>query len=87
MRTYPVSPQRGAVAGAHSVAVRPNTSTSNVSRARHDVPVTIPRDQLYYWSGQWQRGEEVALAELARGEGRYFASATDAIRWLLAPED
>lgn len=38
--------------------------------------------QGYYWTDEWQRDEQVAVAELDRGEGRRFETADDAIRWL-----
>jgi len=45
------------------------------------------RSQLYYWTTKWQRDEQEALAELARGEGRTFDTPQDAIRWLLSEDN
>jgi hypothetical protein len=35
----------------------------------------------------WQVDEQIALDELARGEGREFDNPEDAVRWLTEPED
>lgn len=39
-------------------------------------------EQDYYWSAEWQRAEQEALAEIRRGEGVTFPSVEDAIQWL-----
>jgi len=44
-------------------------------------------DQRYYWKRAWQVDERLAVAELARDEGREFESAADATRWLLSAEE
>lgn len=44
-------------------------------------------DQAYYWSPEWQADEQVADAELARGEGRRFDTAEAAVAWLSEPEE
>ncbi len=54
---------------------------------RGGVPASIAEDQLYYWTARWQREEQETLEELARGEGRHFESADEAVRWLLDPSD
>lgn len=35
---------------------------------------TIPTDQRWFWTAQWQAGEREASAGLSRGEGRIFES-------------
>jgi len=47
----------------------------------------MPRDQRYYWTPEWQQGEDEADAELRRGEGVTFDNPEDAFRWLDSPED
>lgn len=47
----------------------------------------LPRDQEYYWSAEWQAGEQETRAEFAAGNGVRFDTAEDAIRWLLADDD
>jgi hypothetical protein len=54
---------------------------------RYSIPFFILRDQAYYWSHDWQRGEAEADAELRRGEARAFDDPEDALRWLDGPED
>ena len=39
-------------------------------------------DQAWFWTPEWQAGEREADEELARGEGRRFATADEAITWL-----
>ncbi len=51
------------------------------------IPLSVPREQLYYWSREWQGGESEADEELRRGEARSFDNAEDALRWLDEPED
>jgi hypothetical protein len=52
----------------------------------HDMPPSIDVGQAYYWRYAWQVGERESRAELERGEKRTFASAEDAIRWLLSDD-
>lgn len=52
-----------------------------------DIPFSVSRRQLYYWTTRWQEDERAAMIELARGEGHVFETAADAIRWLLDTED
>lgn len=49
--------------------------------------VSVPREQLYYWSRQWQEDEALALEDLAEGRSREFSNGTEAVRWLLSAED
>ena len=42
----------------------------------------IPRDQLWYWTPEWQAGERQADADLAAGRYKDFKSAKKAIAWL-----
>jgi bifunctional DNA-binding transcriptional regulator/antitoxin component of YhaV-PrlF toxin-antitoxin module len=39
--------------------------------------VTIPADQAWYWTEEWQAGEREVDEEIARGEGRTFDSAEE----------
>ena len=56
-------------------------------RSPRYVPLFVPRGQAYYWTREWQDGEEEADEELRRGEGRVFDSPEDALRWLDDSED
>lgn len=55
--------------------------------APRNMPASISHNQLYFWSAKWQSDELVAGTELDRGEARTFASAREAITWLLDPSD
>ncbi len=39
----------------------------------------IPADQAWFWTAEWQEGEREASAELAAGEGTFYADV-DALR-------
>ena len=39
-------------------------------------------DQSYYWTSEWQEGEQESRKEIAAGRGITFKNAKDAIRWL-----
>lgn len=75
--------------GSRTFVVRPNTGASNIrpEAVPRDMPLAIPRSQLYFWTAGWQEGEREALGERARGESRFFSTGTDAVRWLLDPDD
>lgn len=89
MTDVPAIPRGTPAAGSSAVAFYLNRDATNIrpeSRPR-DMPLDIPRSQVYYWTADWQEGEREALAEIARGEARYFATGTDAVRWLLDLSD
>ena len=73
-------------AATNTSAVRVHAAPgSNISHpVAHDMPVSIPIDELYYWTEAWQVGENATRSAFARGEGQTFATARDAIRYLLA---
>ncbi|MDQ6617646.1 MAG: hypothetical protein M3083_23570 [Actinomycetota bacterium] len=79
MAIYPRTTRSGHL--ARSVTVGNNLLPPPVG-----MPMVIARDQLYYWSAKWQADEAEAADELARGEGRTFGTATEAIRWLLSDD-
>jgi hypothetical protein len=78
--------------GASSTATRAVVSAASsfiVTNTPHDpastLPVSIPSDEVFFWTSEWLAGEAESRAALARGEGITFATADDAIRALLAP--
>jgi hypothetical protein len=81
--TYTVLAERGATTAPRHTSVVAGRAATN----RGGTVLVVPASQLYYWKRAWQADEQCAMAELARGEGREFESATDAIRWLLADDD
>jgi AbrB family looped-hinge helix DNA binding protein len=38
---------------------------------------SIPADQAWFWTDDWQAGEREASQQLARGEGTVYESAVD----------
>jgi hypothetical protein len=49
------------------------------------MAITDP-EQWYYWTSEWQRSEQVAIAELVAGDFVEFDSADDLLAWLHEPE-
>lgn len=47
----------------------------------------ISSDQAYFWSREWQQGEQEALEELRRGEALTFDDPEEALRWLNGPNE
>jgi AbrB family looped-hinge helix DNA binding protein len=44
--------------------------------------ITIPADQAWYWTEEWQAGEREVDEEIARGEERTFESAEEFVAHL-----
>jgi len=44
---------------------------------RNGVPVTVPLDQLWFWSSEWIAGERRASAQIAAGQVITFMSDDD----------
>lgn len=74
--------------GARSVKPESLRESANAAPRRlpRGIPFSVPRDQLYYWSREWQEGEAEADEELRRGEVRTFDDPREALRWLDEPE-
>jgi len=71
-------------------AMRPSKiATNQGGKATRDVPLFIPADQTYYWSGVWQLDVLESLMALREGEFEDFDSndPTDAARWLLSVDE
>lgn len=47
----------------------------------------IPRDQLYYWTPEWQAGEREADEDIAAGRTRTFETWAEAEAWLLSDDE
>jgi hypothetical protein len=63
------------------------TASASGHLATHVPHMFIPENQLYFWTPEWQAGEEAALLALARGDSREFDNPLDAVRWLLSTDD
>lgn len=47
----------------------------------------LPTDQEYYWSADWQAGEQETLRELAAGGGVEFDNTADLMHWLFSADE
>jgi hypothetical protein len=70
---------------AAAEAVRGATNTREPANLR--MPMFIPKDELFFWTGAWQEGEEESAAEREAGNLRTFDDPRDFFRWLLSDED
>lgn len=50
-------------------------------------PLFVPRDELFFWSCEWQEGERESADARARDQLRVFESARELLDWLDTPED
>ena len=69
------------------VWIQNSTATAAIPAGPLRAPLTMPREDRAFWTARWQREEAETRAEIARGEGRSFASAADAIRALYEVDD
>ncbi|MBI4208866.1 MAG: AbrB/MazE/SpoVT family DNA-binding domain-containing protein, partial [Deltaproteobacteria bacterium] len=44
--------------------------------------VTVPKDQLWFYTTQVQKKMQKAVEEIEKGKGSSFSNAEDLIRWL-----
>lgn len=77
---------------SHSAISVPLSMTASGTSARVEGLRTrplgsIPATQAYYWHHLWQAGEQETLESLAQGHGRRFATAREAISWLLSDDE
>lgn len=63
-----------------------DTSSAAPRYLPRSLPFSVPRDQLYYWTREWQESEAEADEEIRRGELRRFSDIDEAMRWLDSPE-
>ncbi len=64
-------------------------ASSDPTRFLSAVPPSIPADQRYYWTHEWQRDIRESMRALADGEYVEFDSddPNDVVRWLLDADD
>ena len=75
-------------ATSEHITVLPDSTRSTATpHGRVQVPLTMPVEQVYYWSASWQRAEAESLSDYA--EGRYVETddADALIRWLDEPDE
>lgn len=79
-----IDPQ-GTVSSRSTVLIdTSSTSSNNPLDAPQGMPASVPADQLYFWTEEWQADEARAADDIAAGRVRWFASAGDAIKYLLS---
>lgn len=72
-----------AITGA--IVIVPCAFASNDTPERR-VPFSIPEDERYFWSSEWQDAERAASRDIAEGRIHRFADPKDAVRWLLTDD-
>jgi hypothetical protein len=50
-------------------------------------PFFVSRDELFFWTREWQRGERESAQAREAGELRVFDSVQDALSWLHSDDD
>ncbi len=48
------------------------------------LPLSIPEDELFFWTSHWQLGEAESAEDIRNGRVARFQDADSAIRWLLS---
>lgn len=81
--SYLLTSESGAATGKGLTWGKFAVASNLRSDGPHVVPVSIPRDQVYYWSHRWQESERKAREDLANGRSRVFSDPTEAVRHLL----
>ncbi len=69
--------------------IAPEDSATNGEHWSSPIPLSMPQEQIYYWSLAWQAEEAGALADLVSGRFTDFNGDDpgDVARWLQAPDD
>jgi hypothetical protein len=78
------STSRGPLLGDRHVPVGSSNQRAGFAAG---IPQMVPSEQLYFWTDEWQRGEQEAEEELRHGQGRQFDTSREAIMWLLSADD
>ena len=76
--TYSTNTCSGSWQPSYSAAASLNTPVDD----ERLLPLTIPHDQVYYWSRPWQEMERIARDDLAAGRSQVFADPADAVKYL-----
>jgi hypothetical protein len=80
---------RTETAGRHKVTVSIRAQgSSNIpsDRLPTKMPASIPEDQRYFWTNDWQASEARADADIAAGRTQEFDNFLDLAKELLSPE-
>lgn len=87
MTSGTISIPRDSVSGETGRTVHATPADTNAPPRQGRIPLSIARDQLYYWTARWQEGEAESLADVAEGRSREFDNFVDLASYLLGPED
>ncbi len=83
--TYQIAPDSRVTAGFttwHMLARGATAMSLAPTSLARSMPVSVPADQLYYWSATWQEGERESLDDLAAGRVDTFDDPTEAVHHL-----
>lgn len=85
---------------AKMLEVNPNSTAAKSSTMRIGIgptvtnpgqrpPLFVPRDEIFFWTAEWQAGERASAAEREAGNSIVFDSddPEDIIRWLHADDE
>mgnify|MGYP006176932887 CR=1 FL=1 len=68
-----------------SLRIKSVTSSVKVETTR-TIPLSIPRNQLYFWTSAWQEGERRSIEDIRAGRTQEFDNFEALARHLLSPE-
>lgn len=80
MKTEQLDPSRPSAAG-------PSTTDLGEAVVRRAHIFAVPASQRYYWTDEWQAGEQETLQSLRGGQGIRFASGQEFAEWLRSGAD
>jgi len=84
--THPASTGSG-----NTLSIYTGSSQSNMSPMpsvhHRRIPLAVDKDQLIYWTYRWHSGEQQTRKAFSQGQGRTFATAEEAILWLLSDDE
>ncbi|MBA2312256.1 MAG: hypothetical protein H0V97_05575 [Actinobacteria bacterium] len=77
----------GRVCGSSTVSVTRGSVASSVEvEETRRIPLSIPKDQLYFWASDWQASERRADEDLAADRSKEYHNFMDLARDLLSAE-
>lgn len=66
---------------------QPMGTNAQAPQPRRGIPVSIPHDELIFWTKDWIDREQEAAAEYARGDFKRFANGREAAKDLFRHDD
>jgi hypothetical protein len=76
----------------HPNATKPSESSVTIGvgapiTAGKRPPLFVTRDELFFWTAAWQKGEAESRAERDAGQIRRFDNGAELLDWLRSDED